>query len=160
IYARYVLASDPAAKIAVLYQDDDFGREYLHGLEEGLGRDAERMIVASASYQPADPTVDSQIVSLQASGADTFMIFATAKSAAQETGRAKDIAWRPSRFLSYAWASVATVLRQAGLDRAAGIVSAGFAKDPVDPQWHDDLATRDWREWMARYYPAGDATDI
>jgi branched-chain amino acid transport system substrate-binding protein len=160
IYARHLLQNRPAAKIAVLYQDDDYGKEYLRGLEEELGGAAEKMIAAEVSYQPSDPTVDSQIVTLQASGADTFMIFATAKSAAQAIRKAYDIGWRPQRFLTYTSASVATVLKPAGFDKSAGIISAGFAKDPTDPQWRSDEAVRDWRAWMEKYYSDGDATDI
>jgi branched-chain amino acid transport system substrate-binding protein len=154
------LQNQPAAKIAVLYQDDDYGKEYLRGLEEELGGAAEKMIAAEVSYQPSDPTVDSQIVTLQASGADTFMIFATAKSAAQAIRKAYDIGWRPQRFLTYTSASVATVLKPAGFDKSAGIISAGFAKDPTDPQWRNDEAVRDWRVWMEKYYPDGDVADI
>jgi branched-chain amino acid transport system substrate-binding protein len=160
IYARHLLQNRPAAKIAVLYQDDDYGKEYLRGLEEELGGAAEKMIAAEVSYQPSDPTVDSQIVTLQASGADTFMIFATAKSAAQAIRKAYDIGWRPQRFLTYTSASVATVLKPAGFDKSAGIISAGFAKDPTDPQWRNDEAVRDWRVWMEKYYPDGDVADI
>jgi branched-chain amino acid transport system substrate-binding protein len=159
IYAQYLLRHQPAAKIALLYQQDDFGKEYLEGLEEGLGDRAGKMIVARASYLPTDPTVDSQIVTLQGSGADTLMLFAVGKSAAQALRKVDELGWSPNRFLSYTSATVA-LLKSVGFDRSSGIISAGFAKDPSDPQWRDDPAMRAWRAWMRDYDPGGDTTDI
>ena len=160
VYARYLLQTRPQGKVAVLYQNDDHGKEYLKGFRDGLGAHAARMIVTEASYAPSDPTVDSQVVSLQASGADVFMNFATAKTAAQAIRKADDIGWKPLQLLTYTSSSVESVLKPAGVERALGIVSASFLKDPADPQWGNDAAMQDWRAWMKRYYPDGNTADL
>jgi len=160
IYAQYLLRANPTAKIAVLYQNDDLGKEYLKGFKDGLGQQAAAMIVAEASYAPADPTVDSQVVALKASGADVLMNFATAKAAAQAIRKAHDIGWKPQQLVSYTSSSVEAVLKPAGVDKALGLISAGFVKDPADPQWQDDRAMQEWRAWMKMYYPDGNAADV
>ena len=159
IYGRYLLATRPAAKIAVLYQNDDYGKDQLKTLREALGAKAEQMIAATASYEVTDPTVDSQIVSLQSSGADTLFDFATTKFAAQAIRKTYDIGWKPLQFVPYPAASVGAVLTPAGLDKSVGLITAGFVKDPTDPRWRNDPAFQEWVAWMKKYYPDGDLTD-
>ncbi|HXZ01637.1 MAG TPA: ABC transporter substrate-binding protein [Stellaceae bacterium] len=159
-YAKYLLAADPQARIAVLYQNDDFGKDYLAGLQDGLGDKAARMIVATQSFEVTDPTVDSQIASLAGSGADTFFSFSVGKATVQAIRKVGDIGWHPLFFITAVSQSKATVLAPAGLDRAAGIISAAFEKDPSDPQWAEDADVRAFRDWMKRYYPAGDDGEL
>ena len=159
IYGRYLLANKPTARIAVLYQNDDYGKDQLKTLREALGAKAEQMIVATASYEVTDPTVDSQIVSLQSSGADTLFDFATTKFAAQAIRKTYDIGWKPLQFVPYPAASVGAVLTPAGLDKSVGLITAGFVKDPTDPRWRNDPAFQEWLAWMKKYYPDGDLTD-
>jgi branched-chain amino acid transport system substrate-binding protein len=160
IYARYVLKEKPAARIAVLYQHDDVGKDYMKGLRDGLGERAAAMIVAEASYEVTDPSIDSQIVSLKASGADTLFNFSTPKFAAQAIRRVYDIGWTPLQFVGNPASSVGTVLKPAGLERAVGIISANFQKDPTDRHWQNDAGFKDWLAWMKKYYPDGDLTDV
>jgi len=159
IYARYILQSNPKAKIAVLYQNDDFGKEYLKGLKEGLGETAATQIIAEASYEITDPSVSSQIISLKASGADTFVDLSTAKAAAQSIREVYDKGWRPLHIVSQVSTSLTGVLMPAGLDKSTGLISSAYYKDPTDPHWANDPALRAWREWMQQYYPDGDRTD-
>jgi ABC-type branched-subunit amino acid transport system substrate-binding protein len=149
----------PNAKIAVLYQNDDFGKDYLNGLHDGLGDKAQKMIVSEASFELSDPTVDSQLVSLKASGADTFFNIATAKFAAQAIRKAYDIGWKPLQFVSLVGSSVGQVMTPAGPEKAVGVITVGFVKDPTDPQWDKDPAMKEWRAFMKKYYPTGDLTD-
>jgi branched-chain amino acid transport system substrate-binding protein len=160
IYAKYLLQKKPAARIAVLYQNDDYGKDYLKGLKDGLDQQAQKMIVKEASHEVTDPTVDSQIVTLQASGADTFFILATPKFAAQAIRKAHDIGWRPMTFINNVSSSVAAVLQPAGLDKSVGLITALYLKDPTDPQWENDAAMKIWFDWMKKYYPEGDVKDI
>src|SRR5271169_173212 len=159
IYGRYILKNLPNAKIAVLYQNDDFGKDYLIGLREGLGDMADKMIVATKSYETTDPTVDSQIVALQASGADALLTAATPKFAAQAIRKVYDIGWRPSHFLTNVAVSVSAVMRPAGAEKGVGIISAGYLKDPTDPQWQDTPEYKDWAVWMKKYNTSGNLTD-
>ena len=159
IYAKYLLQNKPGAKIAVLYQNDDYGKDYLKGIHDGLDKQAEKMLVKEVSYEVTDPTVDSQIVTLQASGADTFFLFATPKFAAQAIRKAYDIGWRPLAFVNNVSASVAAVLEPAGLEKSKGLLTALYIKDPTDPQWDNDAAMKAWREWMKKYYPDGNLAD-
>jgi branched-chain amino acid transport system substrate-binding protein len=159
IYAKYLLQNKPGAKIAVLYQNDDYGKDYLKGIHDGLGSQADRLIAKEVSYEVTDPTVDSQIVTLQASGADTFFIFATPKFAAQAIRKAYDISWRPLAFVNNVSTSVAAVLEPAGLEKSKGLITALYFKDPTDPQWANDAAIKTWWEWMKKYYPDGDVKD-
>jgi branched-chain amino acid transport system substrate-binding protein len=159
IYGRYVLANKPTAKIAVLYQNDDYGKDQLKTLREVLGTKADQMIIATASYEVTDPTIDSQIVSLQGSGADTLFDFATTKFAAQAIRKTYDIGWKPLQFVPYPAASVGAVLTPAGLEKSIGLITAGFVKDPADPRWQNDPAFKEWVAWMKKYYPDGDLTD-
>jgi branched-chain amino acid transport system substrate-binding protein len=160
IYARYILDNLPNAKIAVLYQNDDFGKDYLNGLRTGLGDKAGKMIVAVQSYETTDPTVDSQVVSLQSSGADVMVTLATPKFAAQSIRKIYDIGWKPTHFLTSVSNSVGTVMKSAGLEKGAGIISAGFAKDPTDPQWADTQEYKDWLAFMKKYNSSANLADI
>ncbi len=159
VFAQDILASKPDARIAVLYQNDDYGKDYLKGFTDGLGDKAGEMIVAAASYESTDPTVDSQIVSLHASGADTFFNISSPKFAAQAIRRAYDIGWKPRQYLTSGSSSVAAVLEPAGLPKALGIISAAYIKDPTDRQWQGDQAYREWRDWMLRYNGNADLAD-
>jgi branched-chain amino acid transport system substrate-binding protein len=159
VYARYVLAHKPDARIAVLYQNDDYGKDYLNGLKDGLGDRAAKMVVAEASYEVTDATVDSQIVALQASGADTFYNVATPKFAAQAIRKVYDIGWRPLHILNAQGSSLGLVLQPAGLEKSVGIISATIGKDVTDPRWWDDPGYKDWLAWMRKYYPDGSVVD-
>jgi len=158
IYAKHILQTKPNAKIAVLYQNDDFGKDYLTGLKDGLG-DKAKMIVAEASYEVTDPTVDSQIVQLQGSGADVFVNIATPKFAAQAIRKAYDTGWKPTQYLTNVSLSVGAVLTPAGLDKSVGIITSNYGKDATDPQWENDPGMKEWRAFMAKYYPDGNLKD-
>jgi ABC-type branched-subunit amino acid transport system substrate-binding protein len=158
-YARRILQTTPNAKIAVLYQNDDYGKDYLKGFEDGLGAKAKTMIVAKASYETSDPTVDSQIVQLQASGANVFFNITTPKFAAQAIRKAYDIGWKPVQYLNNVSASIGSVLTPAGLDKSTGVISIQYLKDSLDPKWKDDKAMKDWYAFMAKYYPEGNVKD-
>jgi ABC-type branched-subunit amino acid transport system substrate-binding protein len=152
-YAAYLLKHRPSARIGVLYQNDDYGRDLLAGLKQALGDKAQRLIVAEASYEVADPTVDQQIIALQGAGADTLMNFSTPKAAAQAIRKAYDIGWRPLHFLSTPATSIDVTLKPAGLEKSIGLLSATYYKDPGDPQWTDDPGVRAYLAFMKKYYP-------
>ena len=152
------LKTKPNAKIGVLYQNDDYGKDYLKGLKDGLG-DQVKMIVAEVSYEVTDPTIDSQIVQLQGAGADVFVNITTPKFAAQAIRKAYDIGWKPVQYLNNVSQSVGSVLTPAGLDKSVGILSSTYGKDPTDPQWDKDPAMNEWRAFMKKYYPDGNLTD-
>jgi ABC-type branched-subunit amino acid transport system substrate-binding protein len=158
LYARYALAKNPNAKFAVISQNDDFGRDYLLGLKDVLGEKYDS-IVTAATYEIQDPTIDSQIVKLKASGADVFVIAATPKFAAQSIRKAFEIGWRPMTFLSNVAVWVSTVMEPAGLEAGQGILSTAYVKDPDDPAWKDDAGVKGWREFMTKYVPDGDLHD-
>ncbi|WP_332825555.1 ABC transporter substrate-binding protein [Ramlibacter sp.] len=163
IYARYLLKEKPAAKIAILYQNDDYGKDVLEGVKAVLKGPNAKMIVAQATYEVTDPTVDSQILSLKASGADTFINITTPKFAAQAVRAAFDTGWKPLHLLNNVGASVGSVLTPAGLDKSVGLVTVQYYKDATDPQWKDDPAMLEWRAFMGRHYREGnvdDATNI
>jgi branched-chain amino acid transport system substrate-binding protein len=159
IYARYILKTQPDAKIAVLYQNDDFGKDYLIGLQEGLGDKADQLIVASQSYETTDPTVDPQILSLQGSGANVLLTGATPKFAAQAIRKVYDIGWKPTHFLTNVSISVGAVMQPAGLEKSVGIISAGYYKDPTDPQWQDTPEHSEWLAWMKKYNSSANVRD-
>jgi len=159
IYARYILKNLPNAKIAVLYQNDDFGKDYLVGLREGLGDKADKMIVATKTYETTDPTVDSQIVALQGSGSDVLLTAAIPKFAAQAIRKVYDIGWKPTHFLTNVSASVKAVLQPAGPEKGVGIISAGYLKEPTDPQWQDTPEYKEWLAWMKKYNTSGNVAD-
>ena len=158
IYARYIVKTRPNAKVAVLFQNDDYGKDYLKGFKDGFGAQA-RLIVGEASYEVTDPTVDSQVLQLQGSGADTFFNITTPKFAAQALRKAWDSGWKPLHFLNNVSASVGSVLTPAGLDKCVDVVSSSYGKDPTDPQWANDAGLKDWQAFMKKYYPEGSLTD-
>jgi branched-chain amino acid transport system substrate-binding protein len=159
IYAKYILKNKPDAKIAILYQNDDFGKDYIIGLKEVLGDKAKTMVIQEASYEVSDPAIDSQVVSLQGSGADTLLVAATPKFAAQAIRKVYDIGWKPLFLLTNVATSVGAVITPAGPEKAVGVISASYGKDPVDPTWKDDPGMKKWRDFMAKYYPEGDVSD-
>jgi branched-chain amino acid transport system substrate-binding protein len=159
IYARYILENHPNGKIAVLLQNDDYGKDYLKGLVDGLGDKAKTMIVAQATYEIAEPTIDSQIVSLKASGADIFFNIATPKHAALAIRKVHDIDWRATHFLNNVSISVGAVLTPAGLDKAKGIISMQYYKDSSDPRWKEDPEFIEWLAWMKKYNPEANVID-
>ena len=159
IYAQYVMKEKPNAKIAILYQNDDYGKDYLKGFHDALGAKAKTMIVKEVSYEVTDPTVDSQIVQLQASGADVFFNITTPKFAAQAIRKASDIGWKPLHLLNNVSSSVGSVLTPAGLDKSVGIITTQYGKDPTDPRWKDDAGMKKWTEFMKKYYPDGSLID-
>src|SRR6266481_9796541 len=158
IYAAYLLQEKPNGKIGVLYQNDDFGKDYLKGLKDGLG-EKKSMIAVEASYETTDPTVDSQIVDMKAKGIDVFVNTAIPKFAAQSIRKAAEIEWKPLHILSSIGASVGATLKPAGLENAKDLISDFYLKDPTDPQWKDDQGFKDWVAFMDKYYPDGDKSD-
>jgi branched-chain amino acid transport system substrate-binding protein len=156
IYAQYLLAHHPGGKIGVLYQNDDYGKDYLTGLTEGLG--GKIPIVSAQPYETSDATIDSQMVNLKASGADIFFNVATPKFAAQAIRKAAELGWRPLQLLNNVSYSVGSVLKPAGLENAKGILSASYYKDPTDPTWRDDPGFKAWLAFMDKYFPDGDKT--
>jgi ABC-type branched-subunit amino acid transport system substrate-binding protein len=158
-FARFILRERPNARIAVLYQNDDFGREYLKALREGLGAAADRMIVAERSYETTAPGIDSEMIALAASGADTLMNFSVGKYASLAIRKAYDSGWRPLHLINYNTSSIGTVLAPAGLEKAVGMITTIIQKTTLDPQWDDDPEMREFLDWMARYYPDGDMRD-
>jgi branched-chain amino acid transport system substrate-binding protein len=153
VYARHILETRPNAKIAILYQNDDYGRDYLKGFKDGLGAKAKGMIVAEASYELTDPTVDSQIVQLKGSGADVLVSFSTAKAAIQTLRKVHDTGWKPTHYLAQGAALIGAVFNPAGPEKAVGVISTAYAKDPNDKQWENDAAFREWVAFMKKYRP-------
>ena len=143
----------------MLYQNDDFGKDLLAGLKEGLGEDADKMIVSAQNFQSTDPTIDSQMVILQNSGADALFLFTYAKQAAQAISKMSDLKWKPETYLHLGAASVGATFKPAGLDKSVGIMSAGYIKDVTDPKWADDPDVKAWTEWMKVNMPSGDLND-
>ncbi|MBV9756749.1 MAG: ABC transporter substrate-binding protein [Alphaproteobacteria bacterium] len=159
IFTKYLLASRPEARLGLLHKNDDFGRDYLHGVRDVLGDKFDRMVTV-ATYETTDPTVDSQIVSLQSAGADAFILATDVKFAAQAIRKAYDIAWKPNPFfLVYGASLVGAVTKAAGAEKATGIITSMFSKDPTDPAWQDDPGIREWRAFMARYLPEAELAD-
>jgi branched-chain amino acid transport system substrate-binding protein len=158
-YAQHLLKSKPDAKVAVLYQNDDFGKDLLNGLTVALGDKAKTMIVDAQNFQATDPTIDSQMITLKNSGADTLFLFTYAKQAAQAIGKMDDLAWKPVTYLHLGAASVGATFKPAGLDKSKGIMSAGFMKDVTDPKWADDPDVKTWTAWMKDNLPMADVND-
>ncbi len=158
IYAQHILKNTPNAKIGVLYQNDDYGKDYLKGFKDGLGAKT-NMIVKEVSYEVTDPTVDSQMVQLQSSGADTFFNITTPKFAAMAIRKAYDSGWKPVHYLNNVSASPGSVLVPAGLDKSVGLISTQYLKDPTDKAWANDPAVLDWNAFMKKYYPDGNLAD-
>jgi len=159
IYAHYILKNIPDAKIAILYQNDDYGKDYLQGMRDGLGDKFDKLVVAMKSYETSDPTVDSQVVALKGSGANVFFNVTTPKFASQAIRKVYDIDWKPIHFLNNVSTSVTGVLQPAGLDKATGVISSYYLKDPSDPQWQNTPEYKDWLAWMKQYLPNGDLGD-
>jgi len=156
IYGQYILKNYPNAKVGVLYQNDDLGRDYLNGLKAGLGDKAASMVVGEASYEVADPTIDSQILKLRDAGADLLFSASTPKQAAQAIKKNAEIGWHPVHIVDINATSVGAVLKPAGLDASKGVLSVGYEKDPLDPAWKDDPGMKKYLDFMAKYYPDGD----
>jgi len=159
VYASYVLKHMPDAKIAILYQNDDFGKDFLKGFHDRLGDKAASMIVKEASYEVTDATADSQMVDLAATHATVFFNITTPKFAAQSIRKAYDLDWHPLQFIDNPAASVGTVMKPAGVEKARGVLSTGFVKDPTDPQFRDDADFKEWLAWMKKYFPEGSLED-
>ena len=159
IYAKYLLKEKPGAKIGVLYQNDDYGKDYLKGLKDGLGAKAASMIIAEESFETSEPTIDNHIVKLKASGADVFIDIATPKFAAQAIKKVAEIDWKALHFLNNVSASVGSVIKPAGFDNSQGIISAAYLKDASDPQWDNDPGMKKFYDFLAKDYPEGNKID-
>src|SRR3984957_5121800 len=159
IYAKYILKQMPNARIAVLYQNDDYGKDYLRGLKDGLGSKAASMIIAEESYETTEPTVDNHIVKLKSSGADVFMNITTPKFAAQAIKKVAEIEWKATHFLNNVSASVGSVIKPAGYENSQNIISAAYLKDASDPQWNNDPGMMEFYAFMAKDFPEGDKLD-
>jgi branched-chain amino acid transport system substrate-binding protein len=157
-YAKYILQNHPSARIGVLYQNDDYGKDYLHGFKEGLGDKASRMIVKEVSYEITDPTVESQIISLKGSGADLLFNVTTPKFAAQAIRKVAEIGWNPVHFLNSVAANI-SVFKPAGLENAKGILTTQYVKDASDPQWQSDKVYQEYAAWLTKYVPGANLQD-
>lgn len=160
IFADYIQTRLPNAKIGLLYQNDDYGKDYQTGLREGLGANAARMLVAEQSYELSDPTIDSQIIALRSKGADVIVLGALAKHATQAIRKIGELGWKPQIFLGWASSSIPIVLKVAGVEHATGIITTAVLKDPADAKWADDKARNDYLAFMAKYFPKGEPNDI
>ena len=156
IYGQYILKQHPNAKVGILYQNDDLGKDYLNGIKAGLGDKATSMIVAEASYEVSDPTIDSQVLKIKDSGADLFFSASTPKQAAQAIKKIAELGWHPVHIVDINATSVGAVLQPAGLEASKGLISTNYGKDPLDPTWKDDAGMKKYFDFMAKYYPEGD----
>jgi branched-chain amino acid transport system substrate-binding protein len=159
IYAKHVLANIKDAKVGVLMQNDDFGKDYVEGFKEGLGKDADKVIVKHVTYEVTDPTVESQIIQLKDSGANVFLNISTPKFAAQAIRKAVEIGWKPAQYMTNVSASVASVMKPAGFENGQDIITAAYLKDPTDKRWDDDAEMKTWRAWMDKYMPGANQGD-
>ena len=159
IYAKHILATVKDPKIGVLMQNDDYGKDYFNGFKQGLGKDADKLIVAHATYESTDPTVDSQMIQLKNSGANVFFNITIPKYAAQAIRKAAELGWKPVHYLNNVSASVATVMKPAGFENGQGIITASYIKDPTDPQYANDKDFLEWKAFMQKYYPNGNVSD-
>ena len=159
IYAKYILKQMPNAKIAILYQNDDYGKDYVKGLKDGLGAKAASMIVAEESYETSQPTIDSNIVKLKSTGADVFFNVTTPKFAAQAIKKLNEIGWKPTHFLNNVSASIGSVMKPAGFANGQGIISSAYLKDTSDPQWKDDAGMKAFDAFLVKYFPEGNRID-
>ena len=159
IYAAYILKAHPGKTIGILYQNDDFGKDYVLGLREGLGDQASKLILVEASYETTSPTVDSQVVQIRTANPDIFINISTPKFAAQAIKKLGELKWNPIHFLSNVSVSVGSVLKPAGYEYSQSILSAAYLKDPKDPQWKNDPGLNEWRAFMTKWYPEGDQED-
>jgi len=156
IYGQYILKHYPNARIGVLYQNDDLGKDYLNGIRAGLGAKAEQMVVAETSYELSEPTIDSKIIKIKDAGADLIFSASTPKQAAQAIKKIAELGWHPVHIIDINASSLSAVLKPAGLDNSKGVISVGYVKDPADPEWKDDEGTKRYLAFMAKYYPEGD----
>jgi ABC-type branched-subunit amino acid transport system substrate-binding protein len=156
VYGQYIIKEYPNAKIGILYQNDDLGKDYLNGIKAGLGDKAAKMVVTEASYEVSDPTIDSQILKIKDAGADLFFSATTPKQAAQAIKKIAEIGWHPVHILDINATSVGAVMKPAGLEASKGVISVGYTKDPADPTWKDDAGLKKYLDFMAKYYPDGD----
>ena len=159
IYAKYILKNNPNAKIAVLYQNDDYGKDYLKGFKDGLGAKAASMIVIEESYEVSEPTIDSHIVKMKSTGADVFFNITTPKFAAQAIKKNAEIGWKPLHFLNNVSGSIGSVMKPAGFENGQDIISSQYFKDPTDAQWKNDAAMKAWNEFLDKYYPEANRAD-
>ncbi len=159
IYAKYILKEKPNAKIAILYQNDDYGKDYVKGLKDGLGAKAASMIIIEESFEVTQPTIDSNIVKLKSLNADVFFNVTTPKFAAQAIKKMAEIEWKPLHFLNNVSVSIGSVIKPAGMENAQGIISSAYLKDPTDPQWKDDAGMKAWNEFLDKYFPEANRTD-
>jgi branched-chain amino acid transport system substrate-binding protein len=159
IFGKHIVATKSDAKIGVLYQNDSFGKDYLTGLKRGLGADHEGMVIKEVSYETSEPTVDSQIVTLQGAGVDTVLYAATPKFAAQAIRKTYDIGWTPARYVTDVSQSIATVMKPAGFEKAKGVTTAVYGKDPTDARWKDDPGYKAFADFVGKYMTPKDLTD-
>ena len=160
LYARHILADKPDAKVCVLYQNDDFGKDFIAGLRKGFGEQYDKRVVKTESYEVTDPTVDSQLVTLQAAGCGVLVTAATPKFGAQTIRKVFDIGWKPQHYLSNVSVSINSVLTPAGLDKSTGVITGVYLKDPSDPTLADDAGMNEYREFMKKYLPATEVNDV
>jgi len=160
IYAKYILKERPTGKIGILYQNDDYGKDYVKGIRDGLGAKAASMIVAEKSYETTDPTIDSLVVALKSKGADIFISITTPKFAAQSIKKVAELGWKPLFILNGVGASTGTVMKPAGLENSQNVISATYAKDPTDPQWKDDAGIKNFDAFLMKYFPEGNREDL
>jgi branched-chain amino acid transport system substrate-binding protein len=160
IYAKYILKNHPNAKIAVLYQNDDYGKDYLKGFKDGLGVKGASLIVIEESYEVSEPTIDSHIVKMKSTGADVFFNITTPKFAAQAIKKNAEIGWKPLHFLNNVSASIGSVIKPAGFENSQDIISSNYLKDPTDAQWKNDTGMKAWNEFLDKYYPEANRADL
>jgi branched-chain amino acid transport system substrate-binding protein len=159
IYAKYILKNKPDAKIAILYQNDDYGKDYVKGFKDGLGAKAASMIIVEESYEVSQPTIDSNIVKLKSLNADVFFNVTTPKFAAQAIKKMNEIGWKPLHFLNNVSASIGSVMKPAGFENSQDIISSAYFKDPTDAQWKNDAGMKAWNEFLDKYYPEANRAD-
>ncbi len=161
IYAKYIMKEKPAAKMCVLYQNDDFGKDYVKGLQEGFGDQYDKVVIKTASYEASDPTIDSQVVTLQGAGCDTLLAAPIPKFGAQTIRKVADLGWKPLFFMSNVSVSLTAVLKPAGLDKSTGIITGSYLKDPSDPSMANDPGMKEYLAWAKQNMPSDvDATDL
>jgi branched-chain amino acid transport system substrate-binding protein len=159
IFAKYILQNVPNGKIGILYQNDDYGKDYVNGLKMGLGDKAKAMVIKEVTYEAADPTIDSQITDLKASGADIFYNITIPKFAAMAVRKVHDIGWKPTHLLNGVSVSVSSVMKPAGMEKGKDVIALAYLKDPTDPQWKNDKGYQDWLAFMKQWYPSGNVDD-
>jgi ABC-type branched-subunit amino acid transport system substrate-binding protein len=159
VYAKYILKESPTGKIGILYQNDDYGKDYIKGITDGLGTRAASMIIGEESYDTTDPTIDSHVVALKSKGADVFISITTSKFAAQSIKKVAELGWKPLFILNNIGASTGAVMRPAGIENSQNIISATYWKDPTDPQWKDDAGIKNFDAFLTKYFPDGNRED-